>query len=345
MKDIGIGVVGLGRLGAVHARNISKRIKKAGLIAVCDLDESLARSTAAELRCRYFTDMRRMIDERSIDAVCVATPTAHHVEPVSAVAEAGKPLFCEKPLSDNLKDTLHLVKLIKQAGIQCQVGFHRRFDRAYAEAEQMIEEGAIGKPVYFHAVSRDPFPPPPWACDPERGGGLFIDMLLHDFDLARFLMKDEVASVFADETNLVVDGEGINRFADNVTASLRFEKGALGTAHASMHARYGYDIRSEVFGSEGGLLIGGLNSTELTLCTPERGISRPRTFLPEGDSPHFMVRFKEAYISEISAFVDCILDGAPVKVNEDDALKAFQVSLAAARSAGERKPVSLLTEA
>lgn len=341
MKDIGIGAVGLGRLGYVHAFNLARMVPHAKLIAVCDMQADLAQTTATELGCRYYTDVRKMLENKDIDAVCVTTPTAYHVDPVMAVAEARKPLFCEKPLADNWADTLRLAKVIKDAGILCQMGFQRRFDPPYAEAAQMIRDGAIGKPVYFCSFSRDPFPPPPWACDPNKGGGLFIDMLLHDFDLARFLMQDEVSEVFADETNLVVNSEGIKRFADNVTVNLHFKHGALGAAHASMHAGYGYDVRSEVFGAKGNLMLGGLNRTDLTLCTPEKGISQPQTFLPAGKFPHFMVRFKEAYIAEMNAFVNCVLNNTPPSVNEDDAVKAFQIALAATKAAGEKKVVAL----
>lgn len=341
MKDLGMGAVGLGRLGYVHARNIARHVPRAKLIAVCDMQEDLAKTTAEELGCTYDTDIRKMLENTDIDAVCVATPTAYHVDPVTAVTEARKPLFCEKPLADNLEDTLKLAQRIKDSGILCQIGFQRRFDPPFAEAEQMIREGVIGTPVYYSTFARDPFPPPPWACDPNKGGGLFIDMLLHDFDLARFLMKDEVSWVFADETNLVVDSEGIKRFADNVTVSLHFKNGALGSAHASMHAGYGYDIRSEVFGSEGNLILGGLNRTDLTLCSAEKGITRPQTFQPEGKLPHFMIRFKEAYEREMKAFVDCVLDNRPPSVTEDDAINAFKIALAATQSAGIKQPVTV----
>lgn len=341
MQDIGMGAVGLGRLGYVHARNIARAVPRARLVAVCDMQEDLARSTALELGCDYYTDVRKMLENPEIDAVCVATPTAYHVDPVTAVAESGKPLFCEKPLADNIDDTLRMATMIKEAGLLCQMGFQRRFDPPFAEAEQMIREGAIGKPVYYSAFARDPFPPPPWACDPNKGGGLFIDMLLHDFDLARFLIKDEVAWVFADETNMVVDSEGIERFADNVTVSLHFTHGALGTAHASMHAGYGYDIRAEVFGAEGNLILGGLNRSDLTVCSAGKGITRPQTFQPEGKFPHFMIRFKEAYEREMTAFVDCVIENRTPSVTEDDAVKAFQIALAATDSAGLKQPVAV----
>ena len=341
MKDVGIGVIGLGRLGYVHAYNAARRTPHAKLIAVCDMVEDLAKETAKELGCKYYTNMYKMLEDKDIDAVCVVTPTGHHVEPVTAVAQAKKPLFCEKPLAGTIEDNLHLARVIKDAGIICQIGFNRRFDPPYVEAEQMIIDGVIGKPVYFNGFSRDPFPPPPWACDPTRGGGLFIDMQLHDFDTARFLMRDEVVRVYADETNLVVDSQGINRFADNVTVNLRFKGGALGNCHASMHAEYGYDMRTEVFGANGNIMIGGLNRAEVTLCTLDKGISKPATFLPKGRMPHFMIRFQEAYAREIAAFVECVLDDEPPKVNEDDAVAAFKISMASVRSAGEKLPVSV----
>jgi len=341
MRDVGVAVVGLGRLGSMHAHHLARRTPHAKLVAVCDVAEDLARETARELGCAYYTGIDAMLENRGIDAVCVVTPTSQHVAPVTAVVRAGKALFCEKPLAATLEDNLHLARLIEQAGILCQVGFMRRFDPPYVEAEQMIRGGAIGQPVFYNGFARDPFPPPPWACDPSRGGGLFIDFLLHDFDCARFLLKDEVSRVYADETNLVVDGQGINRFADNVTANLRFEGGALGNCQCSMHAKYGHDIRTEVYGADGAIMIGGLNRLEVTLCTLERGICKPATFSPVGGLAPFAVRFQEAYALEIAAFVECVLDGTPPKVNAGDALKAFRVAMAAVESAGARQPVNL----
>lgn len=340
MKDIGIGVVGLGRLGYVHAYNVSHS-RGGRLVAVCDLDKNLGEETSRELGCLYYSDIRYMLERDDIDAVCVVTPTANHVEPVTAVAEAGKPLFLEKPLASNIEDNRKIASIIRKSGIKCQVGFNRRFDPANADAKKLIKSGAIGKPVFFNAFSRDPFPPPPWACDPAKGGGLFIDMLLHDFDLARFFLEDEVSKVYASEANLVVDSKGVNRFADNVTVNLSFKAGYLANYHASMHAEYGYDVRSEVYGSKGNLIIGGLNRDELTLCTLERGISKPETFQPEGKLPHFMIRYKEAYIREIDEFIDCIVNDKPVPVDEEDALRAFEIAIAAGESAGSGEPVVL----
>jgi myo-inositol 2-dehydrogenase/D-chiro-inositol 1-dehydrogenase len=210
-----------------------------------------------------------------------------------------------------------------------------------SEAQRMIRDGCIGKPVYISGFSRDPVPPPPWACDPSKGGGLYIDFLLHDFDMARFLMGDEVQTAFATDSNLVVDSEGIEGFADNAAVTLRFKNGALANYHASMHAGYGYDIRTEVFGSDGNLMIGDLHRSAATHCTKEGGISKPLTFQSQGRLPHFMVRFREAYALEMQVFVDCVLDDCPVPTNEEDALKAFRIAVAAGESARRGVPVSV----
>ncbi len=338
MKDIGIGVVGLGRLGYVHALNVEK-LSNAKLLAVCDMDSELAENTANELSCKFYTDIRDMLDDKDVDAVCVVTPTAYHLDPVTAVCESGKPMFLEKPLAATLKENIEIEKIIQSSGIKCQIGFQRRFDPDFAAAEQMIREGAIGTPVYINAYARDPFPPPPWAMDPAKGGGLYIDMLLHDFDIARFFMRDEVERVNADETNMVVDGEGVNRFADNVIVNLRFKGGALATYHASMHAEYGYDVRTEVFGSHGNLIIGGLNQTEVTLCSKDKGITHPHTFVQQGRLPHFMSRFREAYENEVREFVQAVIDDTPVKADAYDAIQAYRIALAATDAGAEHRGI------
>ena len=341
MKDIGIGVIGLGRLGYVHAYNIARRIKRAELIAVCDMNGEIARETADEFGCKAYTQVEEMLDDRNIDAVCVVTPTAYHVEPVEAITKRGKPFFCEKPLASNMEDTIKLVKLIAESDSRCQIGFNRRFDPEYAEAKRIIESGELGKPVYFEGISRDPFPPPPWACDPLKGGGLFIDMLLHDFDIARHLMGDDIKSVYARETNMVVPAEGIERFADNVTANLVFSKGALGNCHASMHASYGYDIRTEIYCEKGSILLGSPVKLGITVAKAENGVCKPITFQPEGKMPHFMIRFEESYVREMEDFVDMVIENREPSVTEIDALEAFKVSAAAIESAGSGKEVFL----
>ena len=341
MKDVGLAVIGLGRLGYAHAWTIARRARNAKLVALCDAVEDLAKKRAEEFGCLYFTDYNKMLENKDIDAVCVVTPTHLHVKPVTAVIQAGKALFCEKPLAHNMKDTLTLAKAIKDSGIMCQIGFMSRYDPAYMKAVEMIKDGVIGKPVYYGGFSRDPFPPVPWACDLKKGGGLLSDVLVHDADRARFLMLDEVARVYASEANLVADAQGVERFADNCTVNFTFRNGALGNVHLSMNAAYGFDHRTEVFGSKGRIMIGGIESVDVTVCTQDRGCCKPETFMPEGDMPPFMFRFGEAYAMELTEFVDCVLENKKPRCTEDDAVEAYKICMAALRSAGERAPVDL----
>ncbi|MGM0432942.1 MAG: Gfo/Idh/MocA family protein [Spirochaetota bacterium] len=341
MKDVGIGVVGLGRLGYVHAVNVS-RSHRGKLVAVCDQREDLAAAVSSELGCSAYHDLHTMLDkQKDIDALIIVTPTDTHVAPVTAACEAGLPMFCEKPLASTLEDTVQLSDLIKATGTICQIGFHRRFDPPISEAKQMIDDGVIGKPVYISGVTRDPFPPPPWACDPDKGGGLYIDLLLHDFDTARFLMGEEVNSIFAADANLVVDPQGVKRFADNASVTMNFSSGALGAFHASIHASYGYDVRTEVFGAEGSIQMGTVSKSGLTLSRPGAGVCHPSTYLSEqnGKIPHFMGRFKEAYELELEGFLNCVIEKRSPLANEDDALAAYRISLAAARSSTNHAPV------
>lgn len=341
MKEAGLAVIGLGRLGYVHAWTIARRTRNGKLVAVCDTVEELAKKRGEEFDCLYYTDYNKMLENKDIDAVCVVTPTHLHVEPVRAVIEIGRALFVEKPLAHNMADTLALAKAIEESGIMCQVGFMSRYDPPYMRAVQMIEAGVIGRPVYYGGFSRDPFPPVPWACDLKKGGGLLSDVLVHDADRARFLMMDEVARVYASEANLVADSEGVERFADNCTVNLNFKGGALGNVHLSMNAVYGFDHRTEVFGSEGRIMIGGLNSVDVTVCTKDRGICTPETFMPKGDMPPFMSRFGEAYANELTEFVDCLVENRRPRCTEADAVAAYRIAMAAVKSAGERLPVDL----
>jgi predicted dehydrogenase len=335
----GLGLVGLGRLGRVRAEIAARQVPGARLAAVYDIDAALASATAAEFGAAAVDSLDALVEHPEVDGVIVATPTALHVEPVRAVAAAGKPLFCEKPLASSLADTLVLVDTIERAGIACQVGFNRRHDPDHVEAQRLITAGRIGTPTYLRSNIRDPFPPPPWALDPATGGGLFVDMLIHDIDAARMLIGAEITTVYAQTANLVVDDEGIEGFADNATVAVTFDSGALGHFHGSVHARYGYDIRAEIFGSDGALEIGRLHHRDLTLRTEPDGVAQPFTFQTRNGVPHAFARFHDAYRNEIVAFADTIAQSTPSTVDHHDALAAFRVALACQRSATEHRPV------
>ncbi|MEA3186131.1 MAG: scyllo-inositol 2-dehydrogenase [Ilumatobacteraceae bacterium] len=338
---VGIGIIGLGRLGQVRARALATRVDGARLVAVTDLDPALADSTAARYGAVATRSAAELVGRDDIDGVVVATPTSVHVAPVELVAGAGKALFCEKPLASTMADHRHLVDIIDRAGVACMVGFNRRCDPEFLDARRLIVEGAIGKPTYLHGRMRDPFPPPPWARDPGAGGGLFIDMLIHDFDSARMLLAQEVTQVFAQSANLVVDAGDIVGFADNATVALEFESGALGQMHSSMHAAYGYDVRTEVFGERGTIEIGSLQRHNVMLAAEGRGLTHPDTFLPEGDIPHAMFRFGAAYEAEMAVFAEVVTGARTAPANHHDALAAFRVAAAARESQRRNQPVQI----
>ena len=338
---VGLGLIGLGRLGRVRAEIAARQVPGGYLAVVFDVDTELAQRTAAEFGATPVDSVEALVNHPEVDGVIVATPTALHVAPVTAVAAAGKPLFCEKPLASTLADTELLVTVVEQAGIPCQIGFNRRHDPDHLEARRLIVDGRIGTPTYLRSNIRDPFPPPPWALDPNTGGGLFIDMLIHDIDAARMLVGAEIASVYAQTANLVVDAEGIEGFADNATVALTFDTGALGHFHGSVHARYGYDIRAEIFGSDGAIELGPLNYRDITLRSEVQGLTQPFTFQTSDGIPHAFKRFPDAYRNEIVAFVDTIANGTKPSVDHHDALAAFRVALACQRSATEERPVQV----
>ena len=339
--SVGLGLIGLGRLGRVRAEIAARQVAGAHLAAVHDLDPDLTTEVAEEFGSQALGSIDALVGHDDVDGVIVATPSALHVDAVKAVAAAGKPLFCEKPLASTLADTHLLVDAIEAASILCQIGFNRRHDPDHREARELIAAGVIGTPTYLRSNIRDPFPPPPWALDPNTGGGLFFDMLIHDIDAARMLMGAEITSVYARTNNLVVDAEGIDGFADNATVSLTFTTGALGHFHGSVHARYGYDVRAEVFGSDGAIEIGRLNRHDVRLSTEAAGISHPSTYQTRDGTPHAMFRFAEAYRNEIVAFADAITTGSDAEVDHHDALAAFRVALACQRSVTENRPVEL----
>ena len=340
---VGLGLIGLGRLGRVRAEIAARQVPGARLAAVHDIDPDLTASTAAEFGADAVGSVDALVDHPGVDGVIVATPTGLHVEPVTAVATAGKPLFCEKPLASTLDDTRLLADTIDEAGIACQIGFNRRHDPDHLHARHLIASGHIGTPTYLRSNIRDPFPPPPWALDPNTGGGLFIDMLIHDIDAARMLLGADITTVYAQTANLVVDAEGIDGFADNATVALTFDTGALGHLHGSVHARYGYDIRAEIFGADGAIEIGRLNHHDLTLRTERNGLTQPSTFQTRDGIPHAFTRFPDAYRNEIVAFVDTITNHTAPTVDHHDALTAFRVALACQQSATQQQPIDLAT--
>jgi scyllo-inositol 2-dehydrogenase (NAD+) len=330
---LGIGVIGLGRLGTAYAKYFTGRITGATLVAVSDVNETAATSLAAQLGVtRVYNRHQDLITDETVDAVVIVSPTSTHPEIVADAASKGKPIFCEKPLSINLNEAQAMLRVVNETNVFFQMGFMRRFDKGYVAAWNKIEEGAIGTPVLFKSSSRDPYRPSLEYLDPAHSGGLLVDCGIHDLDLGRWFMGD-IASVYTIGGTLAYPEMKTIGDIDNAVTSLYFESGALGVIDLSRNGVYGYDIRTEILGTEGTLKIGYLRETPIMVMTKD-GITHDTV-------PYFTERFEQAYISQLQNFVDSLLQSRPPTVTCADGVAALQASAAATLSHKENRSVQI----
>jgi len=329
-----MGVIGLGRMGQLYTNLLSSQIHGAKLYAVAEIHEQARSRVAGEFDItRAFADFHELLALPELDAVIIATPTSTHHDLVVAAAEAGKAILCEKPLALTLAETRSAQEAVARAQVPLQVGFMRRFDAAYQKAKTLIDSGQIGFPVTFKSLSRDPFCPRPEYADPAKSGGLILDMAIHDFDLARWLMSSEVERVTAEGTTLVCKVLESVGDIDNALINMRFVSGALGNVEVSRNAFYGYDIRTEILGSEGAVTVGVHQYTPVLLLT--------RAGAQHDITPYLMERFGDAYRKQLQHFVDCLTNGQPPLVSGADALAAYEIGVAATRSFQTGRPIAL----
>jgi scyllo-inositol 2-dehydrogenase (NAD+) len=332
-KKLGIGVIGLGRLGGAYARYFTGRVAGATLVAVSDVNEVAAESLAAELGIsKRYSRYQDLIADKQVEGVVIVSPTSTHKEIVLEAVKRGLPIFCEKPLSISLAEARAMLHTVEETGVFFQMGFMRRFDKGYVAAKRKIDEGVIGTPVVFKSSSRDPFRPSLEYLDPAHSGGLFIDCGIHDLDLARWYMGD-IASVYSIGGTLAYPEMKTIGDIDNAITSLYFTSGALGTIDLSRNGVYGYDIRTEILGTEGTLKIGYLRETPILVMTKD-GITHDTV-------PYFTERFEQAYITQLQDFVDNVLQGKPPSVTCADGVAALQASAAASLSFKENRPVKI----
>lgn len=334
MTQTGIGVIGLGRMGQVYAHHTARQIENATLVAVADARQEVAeRFAASTASVRAYARYEELLADPQVHGVIIATPTSTHREVVIAAAQAGKAIFCEKPTALTLAATDDMLAAVRTAGVLFQVGFMRRFDRAYAEARRHIEAGLIGQPVTIRSIGRDPHRTSLEYADPAISGGLIVDMGIHDFDVVRWLMQDEIERVYTETASLVYPELLTVNDVDNAMMTLRFTAGGLGNIEVSRTAIYGYDIQCEVVGAKGTLQIGYLRETPLLLLN-QAGVTHDVV-------PHFPERFGKAYTTQIEHFVECLhTDTTPI-VTPADARAALQASLAAVKSQHEGRVVSV----
>jgi myo-inositol 2-dehydrogenase/D-chiro-inositol 1-dehydrogenase len=323
-----IGLLGAGRIGRIHGGNIAAH-PRASLAAVADADAAAAQRLAMASNATIGT-VDSIIDSKDIDAVVICTPTDTHADLIERAARAGKAVFCEKPVDLNAARIRACLDVVRAAKAKLMVGFNRRFDPSFASVRARIAAGEIGTVELVTILSRDPSPPPPSYV--ARSGGLFRDMMIHDFDMARFLLGEEPVEVHAVGSCLVDPEIGAAGDVDTAAVLLKTASGRIAQISNSRRATYGYDQRIEVHGSLGLLAAGNQHATTVTLAGTAGYQSDPAL-------PFFLERYAEAYRRELDMFVASVLDGAPIAPSGEDGLKAQLLADAATQAATSGQPV------
>lgn len=309
----------------------------AEVVAVVDSNVEAARNLASLLGgASYYESLTEAIRKVNFDAVFITTPTfTHHPLTVEA-AEAGKHVFCEKPMALTLGEADDMISVARRNNVKLQIGFMRRFDPEFRKAKSLIDEGAIGKPVLVKSVGRGPGLPPRWALDPKTGLGMVAEVNSHDFDTLRWFMNDEFKTIYADAAALLRPdvAEEFPGFHDVVVVAARFQKGGFGLIDGGCPVNYAYDARVEVLGTEGLLMVGEVQGTSLMICHKDQRMTT-EPFHSWRD------RFREAYIAEAESFIKSIMEDREPEVTGEDGRKALEATLAAIRSMKEQRPIDL----
>ncbi len=319
-----VGLVGLGRLGRIYADYLAGTIHETSLVAMADPDPEALDFVAnrwPDASC--YGEAEALLEDPAVEAVVVVSPTNTHRRVAQAALSAGKPVLCEKPLALTLEDSTAVRDLVEKSGTLFQMGFMRRFDPGYAAAKARIEEGTAGRVVMFKSSSRDPYRPSMGYLHPASSGGIFVDMGIHDFDLALWFMGP-VRRVFSTGGVLVYPEIGEIGDIDNAVVSLQFDSGAIGQVDLSRNGVYGYDISTELLGTEGTIRIGYLRETPIRILT--------RNSVAHDTVPYFPQRFADAYKLQLRDFALNVIHGRTPSLLVEDGVEAFRVALAARRS-------------
>ncbi len=330
MEPLRVALLGAGRIGHIHAENLAQRIAGVQLAWVIDANETAAKACADRFGGKPTTELARALDDKAVRAVIVCSPTNLHSRQIEDAAKAGKDIFCEKPIDFDLGRIDAALGAVAKAGVKLQIGFNRRFDPSFAKARQTIAQGRIGEPQMVRITSRDPAPPPPEYV--KASGGLFMDMTIHDFDMARWIVGKEVEEVFAWGANLV--DPLIQKLGDVDTAvvALKYRGGCLGAIDNCRRAVYGYDQRVEVLGSEGAVVVGNRTPTQLTVLGKDAvATDKPLHF--------FLERYQEAYFHEMAAFVECLRSDKAPSPSGPDGKAPILIARAAQQSMKEGRAV------
>jgi len=329
-----IGIIGAGRIGTLHAENIARLVQSVEIVGISDVNMTdELKSWAKGLGIPLVTaDPTELINHPDIKAIIVCSSTSTHADFTIAAAKAGKHIFCEKPIDLSVKKGLEAIKTAKEHKVKLQLGFNRRFDHNFKQVSDLTKAGKVGDVHVVKITSRDPAPPNPAYV--AVSGGIFLDMMIHDFDMARFQANSEIVEVFAVGAVLVDPEIGKAGDIDTAIVTLKFANGAIGVIDNSRQAVYGYDQRVEVFGSKGAAQAGNDTPTRVSLSTVDGVTSdKPLYF--------FLERYKAAFVDEISSFVEAIEKDRDVVVSGEDGLEDMVAALAAGKSLKEGRPVTI----
>src|SRR6202167_309385 len=325
MAKLGVGVLGVGTMGKQHAYNLRHRIPEAKLIAVADTDANRAKQVADELEIdHHYNNVEALAGRKDIQAIVVVTPAKFHGAAMTVCAQAGKDIFCEKPFTLTVEEADEVLDLTQKAGVQVQVGHVRRYDPPNVRAKRRIEAGEIGDPVIFKTIARVPALRPVGYMASGVNGMFFQDSTVHEFDLGRWLMNDEISEIHAYGAVLVFPEIAQFNDIDTALLNMKFSRGTLGAVENYMQSGYGYDVRTEIVGSKGTIITGYLQQTAKVVLTAMGA----KTDVVD----HFLVRFADGYLHQMRDFVQTILADRAPKVDALDGRQAVAVAAAAERS-------------
>lgn len=328
---INIGILGCGRIGQVHAASVM-RMTQARVSAVSDAFPDAANALAAKMGAKVMTS-DDLIASKDVDAVIIGTPTNTHYDLIHAAARAGKAIFCEKPVDMSADRIRECIEIVEQTGVAFLTGFNRRFDPNFAAVQSRIQQGEIGDVEIVTILSRDPNPPPVGYI--KSSGGIFRDMMIHDFDMARFLLGEDPVQVFAVGSSLVDPEIGKAGDVDTAAVTLTTSSGKMCQISNSRRATYGYDQRIEVHGAKGMLRAENILENAVEVAT-ETGFRRAATL------NFFLERYEAAYLSEMQHFIDALSGKAVMSPTINDGLKAQLIADAASESRLSGLPVALI---
>jgi len=331
-RQVNIAVIGTGRIGSVHTRNLVRSIHEANVMAICDIRLEVAQAVGDELGIEHVVkDYHELLEDKKIEAVLIATNTNTHAFIVKDAANAGKQIFCEKPLALDLASTDDVLETIEKTKVKLQIGFNRRFDKSLKRVREIVTSGVIGRPCILHIINRDPEPPSLEYA--KTSGGMFLDMSIHDFDMARFQIG-EIDEVYAIGNVLLAPYLKDIDDVDIDIITLRFANGTIGSIDNSRQCVYGYDQRLEVFCSNGTAIAG--NEYENTVVMGNGGGYHSAKL------PHFFIqRYAACYIDEVRQFINCVLDDKPVSPTGQDSRMAVLIGSAVWESLRKNHPINM----